>query len=137
MQNFVPVLNENMSKEQANMLNPLVLAFVGDSVQTLYVRTKLVFLHDSKPHNLHNMASSEVKATAQAKVVQAVMEQFTEDEMAVYKRARNSKIHTSAKNAGIIEYKKASGFEAVLGFLYLTNNNDRLKYFLEWSEINE
>lgn len=133
---MIPQLNTPMTESEAMQLNPLVLAFVGDAVQSLYVRTKLVFSHSCKAGGLHKMAISEVKATYQCERAKSLMAEFSETELAVFKRARNSKTTSSAKNASIIEYKIASGLEAVIGFLYLTNNFERLNYILTKEQSN-
>ena len=112
------------------MLNPLVLAFVGDSVQMLYVRSKLALSHDLKSGRLHLLATEVVNAAAQAKTYENIKEMLFEDELEIYKRARNSKTGSSAKNAKITEYRKATGLEAVIGYLYLTGNYDRLNIIL-------
>lgn len=135
MNKLIPKLDNNMSEEQAILINPLVLAFIGDSVQTLYVRTNLVHNSSMKTNELHKRVSKQINATNQSRVVMVMMEQFTEKEMDIYKRARNSKTNTSAKNATIIDYKKASGYEAVIGYLYLTGQNERLEYILEQGDI--
>jgi Uncharacterized protein conserved in bacteria len=126
----IPVLNSVMSTADARSLNPLVLAFVGDSVQQLYVRTKLVESSSGKSGALHKLAVKEIKAVAQAEALERLLPLFTEEETAVYKRARNSKANTTAKNASVADYKKASGFEAVLGFLYLSGQHERLAFLL-------
>lgn len=129
---YAPSLINTISCAEAKQLNPLVLAFVGDSVQTLYVRTKLTMSANQKAGGLHKLASLEVCATAQADAVQSLIEIFTSDEADIYRRARNSKSKSAAKNADIIDYHKASGYEAVLGYLYLTGQHERLDYLLNY-----
>lgn len=123
-------LNDIVCKEQAKNLNPLVLAFVGDSVQMLYVRSKLALSHDLKSGRLHLLAAEIVNASAQAKTYENIKEMFSEEEIDIYKRARNSKTGSSAKNAKITQYRKATGLEAVIGYLYLIGNYDRLNIIL-------
>lgn len=132
----IPILQSTISKDEARNLNPLVLAFIGDSVQQLYVRTKLVVGSTKKTGELHKLAIKEIKAVAQADIVEHLLPYFNEEEVAIYKRARNSKANTTAKNASIAEYKKASGFEAVLGYLYLTGQHNRLNELLTY-DLNE
>ncbi|MEG1710459.1 MAG: ribonuclease III domain-containing protein [Clostridia bacterium] len=120
----------NMSVMEARALNPLVLAYVGDAVHSLYVREQLVHNSDAKAHILHVMASKIVRATAQSESALKIMPLLTIDEEEIYKRGRNSKQHSMAKNAKVEEYKRASGLEAVLGFLYLTGNEERIKELL-------
>ena len=121
---------ENMTIEQAKMLSPLSLAFVGDAVYTLYARSKVIQHSDAKNGALHTEATKLVKASGQAEMADAILDLLNEEEMGVYKRARNSKTHSVAKNASIGDYKKATGFEALVGFLYLTGQQERLKFLL-------
>ncbi len=130
---FVPKVMEIITEEQAKQMNCLVLAFVGDSVQTLYVRTKLAVQHSSKAGKLHLFASKEICASSQAQRAELLLEKFTDTEKDIYLRARNSKTKSVAKNADIIDYHKASGLEAVFGYLYLTGNSERLGYLLSYS----
>lgn len=123
-----------MTKEQAEQINPLVLAFIGDSVHTLYLRTKLAHISSSKAGELHKIVTSQINATHQSKAAMDILEHLTEVEHEIYRRGRNSKSNSSAKNASIIDYKKASGYEAVIGFLYITGQYERLEYILTRSE---
>ncbi|MEG1613372.1 MAG: ribonuclease III domain-containing protein [Clostridia bacterium] len=132
MTDNIPVLNSVIPKSEAVNQNPLVLAFIGDSVQQLYVRTKLVVGSTKKTGELHKLAIREIKAVAQAETLDHLLPLFNDDEMAIYKRARNSKANTIAKNASVADYKKASGFEAVLGYLYLIGEHDRLNELLSY-----
>ena len=125
---------ENMTVEQAKMLSPLSLAFVGDAVYTLYARSKVIQHSDAKNGALHTEATKLVKASGQAEMADAILSLLTEEEMGVFKRARNSKTNSVAKNASIGDYKKATGFEALVGFLYLTGQDERLKYLLNERE---
>ncbi len=131
MQDYIPFLKNTISETEAAALNPLVLAFVGDSVQQLYVRTKLALGCDKKAGELHKLAVKEVKAEAQAEIVEKLLPIFTPEETDIFKRTRNTHYNTSAKNASIGDYKKASGFEAVLGYLYLTGKHERLEELLK------
>lgn len=128
---IIPKISIPIDKDIVEQLNPINLAFIGDSVQTLYLRTKLVCSSDLKTGQLHKIVANEINATTQSRVAERLLDIFTEEELCIYKRARNSKINTSAKNASIIDYKKASGLEAVIGYLYLIGKNDRLEYILE------
>ncbi len=128
--NFVPALSDIMSKDEAKRMNPLVLAFVGDSVQTLFVRARLASTERMKAGGLHALASREVSAVAQSDAVNGLLEHLSEDEEEIFKRARNAKTKSAAKNADIIDYRRASGYEAVIGYLYLTGQSDRLSYLL-------
>jgi len=119
-----------IDREQAKAMNPVVLAYVGDSVQMLYIRTRLALLHDCKSGKLHKLTSLSVNAAAQAETFEKIKTLLTEEETDIYKRARNSKTQSAAKNARITDYRKATGLEAVIGYLYLTGNYDRLDIIL-------
>ena len=120
-----------MEENKANQLNPLSLAFVGDAVFTLFVRTKLAVEHDNKAGALHSMANRYVKATAQAKIEDELAPLFTQRESDVARRARNHHNSTKAKNASLADYKKATAFEAVLGYLTLTDQSERAEEFMK------
>lgn len=128
---------EVMNEYKATNLNPIVLAFVGDAVYSLYVREKLTFKSDSKTGALNREATAEVKATAQSDFAKEIMPLFTEKELSIYKRARNAKKTTKAKHATVAEYSASTGFEAVLGYLYLTGNFERLNFILNKGELDE
>ncbi len=106
--------------------SPLTLAYMGDAVYELIIRTVLVEQANRPVNILHRNAVKYVSAGAQAKIVRALAEQLTEEEQAVYRRGRNAKPHTMAKNAGAEEYLTATGFEAVLGYLYLSGRQERV-----------
>lgn len=105
--------------------SPLTLAYIGDSIFDVIIRSILVNKGNTAVNNLHKTASAIVKAQTQSAMVKALMDDLTEEEQDYYRRGRNSKPHTKAKNASTIEYLDATGFEAVMGFLYLTGNMDR------------
>lgn len=130
-------LGEVMDKNKATNLSPVVLAFVGDAVYSLFVRERLTFNCDSKTGVLNDLAVKEVRATAQAEFVKKIEPFFTEEEQNVFKRAKNTKKRTRSKSASIKDYDMSTGFEAVLGFLYLTGNTQRLNYLLNGGEENE
>ena len=123
-------LGEKMDKAKAIALNPVVLAFVGDAVYSLFVRERLTFSKDCKTGELNKLAVSEVKATAQAKFYKQIQGLLTEEELSVFKRARNAKKPTKAKTATVSEYNVSTGLEAVVGYLYLTGNTERLNLLL-------
>ena len=105
--------------------SPLTLAYIGDAIFDVIIRSILVNKGNTAVKKLHQRASSIVKAGTQAAFVEALKDEFTEEEADYYRRGRNSKPHTKAKNATTMEYLDATGFEAVMGFLYLTGNMDR------------
>ena len=121
-------------KNKIKQMNPLVLAFVGDGVETLFVRAKVALSGDAKANALHKKASAEVNAHAQSEQAERVLPYLTEEEKDVFLRARNSKSRHHAKNFSVTDYRRASGWEAVIGYLYLTGETDRLKELFELME---
>ena len=120
-----------MNRSELITISPLVLAYLGDTVYESYVREYLIRKNiNKKVNDLHKSAIKYVNAKAQATVIHAIEEELTEDEERIYKRGRNQKSHTSPKNADIIDYKHATGFEALIGYLYLNEEYERLKYII-------
>ncbi|MFK4567707.1 Mini-ribonuclease 3 [Enterococcus sp. UD-01] len=115
-------------------LNGLALAYVGDAIYEIYIRDFLVEQGQTKPNTLHRMATHYVSAKAQAFLVQAMLAEniLTENEEIMYKRGRNAKSHTSAKNADITTYRVATGFESLMGYLHLTKQTERLEELIAW-----
>lgn len=119
-------------KEQdVRAYSPLTLAYIGDAIYELVVRSVVVERANRSANDLHKRSVKYVKAEAQAKMIMALQEILTEEEMAVYKRGRNAKSYTVAKNASMSDYRKATGFEALMGFLYLTNQNSRMLFLIK------
>lgn len=114
---------EEVSPEK---IHPLVLAYIGDAYFNLYVRTKLLFFEQAKVRVLHGHGAKMVSATMQAKALRQLEAELTESELAVIRRGRNAK-STVPKSASIADYRISTGFEALLGFLYLSNSGDRLE----------
>lgn len=106
--------------------SPLTLAFVGDCIFDLIIRTVVVERHNASPNRLHREKSRLVKAQTQAEMAFVLQDELTEKEAAVYRRGRNAKSYTTAKNASVAEYRKATGLEALYGYLYLDGQMDRL-----------
>lgn len=106
--------------------SPLTLAYVGDDVYDLVVRTVIVKRANRAANELHKAASNLVKAQTQARMAEVLQPLLTQEEEAVYRRGRNAKSGTSAKNASIVDYRKATGLEALFGYLYLDNQFDRV-----------
>lgn len=118
-------------KEQdVRAYSPLALAYIGDGIYELVIRSVVVERANRSANDLHKKSVNYVSATAQATMIQALSEELTDDEEAVYKRGRNAKSYTTAKNASVGDYRKATGFEALMGFLYLTGQTDRLLYLI-------
>lgn len=115
------------NEQEVNLMPPLVWAYVGDCVYELYVRTKLVNDTRLKPHALHIEAIKKVKAKAQADTLKKIYEYLTEKEKDIVRRGRNAENHHLPKNANIQDYMYATAFEALIGYLYLTKQENRLK----------
>ena len=127
------------SKVKPEQYSALGLAYIGDGVFDLIIRTIVLDMGNSKVKNFHRITSSIVKAESQAKITKAILDELTEEENAIYKHGRNAKSSTSAKNASIVDYRIATGFEALIGYLYLNNRLERalelIKMGLERTEL--
>lgn len=116
--------------DKARNISPVTLAFVGDAVYSLYVRERLVLSTDYGTGELQKLTSSSVSAHGQSEYLEKILPLFTEDETEIYKRGRNAKKATKSKNASVAEYNRSTGFEAVLGYLYLTGRYKRIEELL-------
>ena len=125
------LFNDKLPTEKVKSLNVLVLAFVGDAAHTLYVRTRLCEGSDAKTGALHSFAKRHVSANGQAAAFDIIAPKLTDEEASLCRRARNHHNKTTAKNADLAAYKKATAFEALIGYHYLLNNDGRLKELLE------
>ncbi|MDI3233217.1 Mini-ribonuclease 3 [Staphylococcus pasteuri] len=114
------------------LLNPLTLAYMGDAVLDQHVREYIVLKLRSKPNRLHQVSKQYISAKSQAQTLETLIDEgwFTEEELDILKRGRNAKSYTKAKNTDIQTYRKSSAIEAVLGYLYLEHNEERLKELL-------
>lgn len=122
-------MQEVLELKPANpsQLSPLVLAYIGDSIFDLVIKTYLLDTKGNMQVNkLNRFASGLVKAETQSKLIGFIEPQLTQEEEAVYKRGRNAKSYTSAKNASISDYRRATGFEALMGYLYLNGEFERM-----------
>nr|WP_317361245.1 ribonuclease III domain-containing protein [uncultured Blautia sp.] len=106
--------------------SPLTLAYIGDAIYELVIRTILVEKGNTQVNKLHKRASRLVKASAQSAMIEKLKPYLTEEEMGVFKRGRNAKAATMAKNATMSDYRRATGFEALMGYLYLTEQWERM-----------
>ena len=106
--------------------SPLTLAYIGDAIYDLVIRTIVVERGNRSANHLHKKTVTYVNARVQAKMMDVLEEELTEEEQAVYHKGRNAKSYTSAKNASIIEYRKATGLEALCGYLYLQGEQERM-----------
>ncbi len=113
-------------KNDPKLTNPLVLAFLGDATFSHYVRYHLIASGLVKPNLLHKQANRYVSAKSQASILHSLLPELTEEEMGIVKRGRNAKSGSSAKNADIIDYRHATAFEALVGYLYMTGQDERL-----------
>lgn len=125
------LLFDKMILPDVKELSPLSLAFVGDGVWTLIVRQYFCSKTTLKNNSLHRLSTKLVKASFQAVAFEELEQYFSPDEQAIAKRARNVKLNTTAKNATLSDYRKATSFEAVIGFVYLLGDENRLEFFLQ------
>lgn len=119
-----------ISEREAQNLNAVTLAFVGDAVFSLYVREKLVISTTFSTGMLQKLTSGEVSAHGQSELLEKLAPKFTQTEADIFRRGRNAKKPTRSKNATVAEYNKSTGFEAVLGYLYLTGQYKRISQLL-------
>ena len=102
------------------------LAFIGDAVYNVYIRTYLTSISTAKAGALHRFPIKYVSAKGQSTTIDKIMDKLTDEEIAIYKRGRNTNISTVSKHVDVVEYKKATGFECLIGYLYITKRNSRL-----------
>lgn len=112
-------------------LNTEAMAYMGDAVYEQVVRERLLQCGYARVDHLHHLAVRYVNAEAQAEAIRTVFDELTEEEQALVKRARNHRFHSKAKNADPVTYKWATAFEALIGYYYLAEQEDRLQWFLE------
>lgn len=124
------IISENMelADNPIESYSPLTLAYIGDAIYEIVVRTMVVSEGNTQVNKLHKRSSSLVKAETQARMIKLLMDadKLTEEELSYYKRGRNAKSYTSAKNASIGDYRIATGFEALMGYLYITGQSSRM-----------
>ena len=125
---------KEFSKDEARMLNPLQLALIGDGVFEVFIRNHILTKNTSLSANkIHVKAIGYVKAKSQSSIMHEIEELLNEEEEAVYKRGRNAKSPTVPKNADVRDYRMATGFEALIGYLYLIGNKERLEFIFNKS----
>ncbi len=122
------IIKEKMQLEEINITDysPLTLAYIGDGIYEIVIRTIIVDEANRQVNKIHKAASGLVKAGTQAKMIHLIMDDLTEEEIQIFKRGRNAKAVTRAKNASMSEYRRATGFEALMGWLYLSGKSDRM-----------
>lgn len=135
----IDILNvdKKIDEKTARKSNPQMLAFIGDAVFSLYVRTEVCLLNNVKVNELHKLSTNYVKASGQSDFMERLLPNLNEFEMEVYKRARNYKTANIAKNAKVNDYKRATGLEALLGYLFLCGKNERLNEILRMLKKGE
>ena len=125
------IINREKNETDVNMLSPLTWAYVGDAVYELYIRTNLVNNTKLKPHKLHIESIKYVKAKAQAEILKRIEYDLTDEEKDIVRRSRNAENHHLPKNADPADYMYSTAFEGLIGFLYLTKRDERLKEILK------
>lgn len=117
-----------------NLINPLVLAYIGDAVYELEIRNKMILLGINKVNDLQKVCTKYVSAKGQSSFIEKFINKniLNEDEMDIYKRARNAHVKSHPANTDILTYKRATGFEALFGYLYLTKKYDRINELIEF-----
>lgn len=119
-----------MDKQKVELMSPLVWAYVGDSVYELFIRNYLVDTTTSKPNDLHKKAIKYVKASSQSEILKKLEEDLTSEEKEIIRRTRNTQNHHLPKNASLKDYMYATAIEGLIGYLYLTKQEERLDYIL-------
>lgn len=128
---MIEIIRRPENESEVNTMSPLTWAYIGDSVFELYIRMYLVNTTKLKPHKLHLESIKYVKAKAQAEILKKLENILTDEENEIAKRGRNAENHHLPKNATVQEYMYSTGFEALIGYLYLTKQDERLKEILE------
>ncbi len=126
-----------IEKKDIKTYSPLTLAFIGDEIYDLVVRSVVVAKGNTAPNKLHARCAAVVKAASQAKLADRFLDEgiFTEEESEIYRRGRNANPHTTAKNASHSDYRKATGLEAVIGYLYIIGDFDRVVELVSMADI--
>ena len=128
MEEFLKI---DRTKQEVELMSPLTWAYIGDAVYELFIRNKLINETNLKPHKLHIEAIKYVKAKSQAEKLNEIYEALTDEEKDIVRRGRNTQNHHLPKNSNVQEYMYATAFEALIGYLYLTKQNARLKEILD------
>lgn len=124
------MFNRNRKIDEVKQMSPLTWAYIGDAIYELYIRNYLINTTNLKPHELHIKSISYVKAKAQAEILKKLENILTEEEKDIVRRGRNTQTHHVAKNATIQDYMYATAFESLVGYLYLTKQEERLEIIL-------
>lgn len=126
-------MEEYIKKIDLQNVSMQTLAFIGDSVYNVYIRTYLASRSNMQTGKLHRESIKYVSAKGQSKTVDRIYDTLSEEEIQVYKRGRNTNIHTVSKNVDVIEYKKSTGFEALIGYIYIKGDIKRLEEIVNLS----
>lgn len=127
---MVGLINREKDETEVNLMSPLVWAYVGDSVYEVFIRNELVNKTKLKPHKLHIASIKYVKAEKQAEILRNIYEDLTDEEKDIVRRGRNAENHHLPKNASVQDYAYSTAFEALIGYLYLSKKDERLKELL-------
>ena len=132
MKELEEIIKREKSIEDVKLMPPLVWAYVGDCVYELFIRTQLINKTKLNAHKLHVEAIKYVKAQAQAETLKKIDDELTEEEKNIVRRGRNAENHHLPKNANLADYSYATAFEALIGYLYLTKQDERLRKILDF-----
>ena len=133
---MVELINRNKEETDVNLMSPLTWAYIGDCVYELYIRNELVNKTKLKPHKVHIASIQYVKAEKQAEILHNIYDDLTDEEKDIVRRGRNSENHHLPKNCSVENYAYSTAFEALIGYLYLTRKDERLKEIFEQIEVN-
>lgn len=130
---LIHLIEESFALKEVDIrtYSPLTLAYIGDAIFDLIIRSVVVERGNEPANKLHHKTVRYVKAETQAAIIEALLTELTDEELSVYKRGRNAKSYTSAKNASIGDYRKATGLEALCGYLYLQGKTERILELLQ------
>lgn len=133
------MLEQETTNINPKLYSPLGLAYMGDVVYEMMIREKIILSANMPVNKLHKSAVEWVCASSQSKAIELIMNMLTEEEIAIYKRGRNANANHVPKNANAVEYRRATGFEALFGYLYLSGDNKRLKELFNfiWENMNK
>ncbi len=127
------IIKPTKSELDVNMMSPLIWAYIGDAVYEMHIRTYLINTTNLKPNRLHIESIKYVKAKAQAEILNKIQDKLTDDEKDIVRRTRNTENHHLPKNAELKDYMYATAFEGLIGYLFLTNQKERLEEILNLS----
>lgn len=131
MEGIENIISRKKAPDEVKLMKPLVWAYVGDCIYELFIRMNLVNSTNLNPHKLHIESIKYVKAKAQAEILLKIYENLSDEEKEIVRRGRNAQAHHLPKNAELIDYKYATAFESLIGYLYLVKKDKRLKEILD------